>query len=567
LQGNKKQKMNYKLKAVFRQLLSGAIMLALISSCATNKTKQTAQHATTATQPKLVVGIVVDQMRYEYLYRYQSKFGEGGFKRLLNQGFNCQNTQFDYTPTYTGPGHASVYTGTTPAIHAIAANNWYKRELGRMIYCTEDTTVSTVGSASDAGHMSPRNMQTTTITDQLRLATSMRSKVIGISMKDRGSILPAGHLANAAYWYESKSGNWISSTYYMQELPQWVKDFNSSKEPEKYLSQPWNPLLPLDQYTASSEDNQPFESPFKGEEQPVFPHDLPALRGKDYSILTGTPFGNTFTRDFAKAAIKAENLGRSGVTDFLALSFSSPDYIGHQFGPNSIELEDTYIRLDKDLEDFLNFLDKEIGKDQYLLFLTADHGVAMVPDYAHALKLPAGAFQIGTWLDSLNQYLSTLYGNGKWIENYSNDQIYLNHKLIRDKKLNLQEIQQKTADFMLANDLVVRTLTASTLQGGALPLEILEKIQRGYSPQENGDVYLLLKPGWFKGDFPGTTHGSPYRYDTHAPLLFFGWNIQPGKTAKPVNITDIAPTIANMLNISEPNGTIGHPILPVVESE
>src|SRR6478752_1715296 len=377
-------------------------------------------------RPKLVVGIVVDQMRYDFLYRYWDKYSDKGFKRLLREGFSFENNQYNYVPTYTGPGHASVYTGTTPATHGIVGNDWYSCETGLSMYCTSDQTASTIGSGSVAGQMSPNNLIATTITDELRLATNMGSKVIGVCLKDRGSILPAGHMPNAAYWYDGSTGGWITSTYYADKLPDWVTAFNNRKTAGKYLSQPWNTLRPITEYAQSTPDDNEFENPFKGEERPVFPHDLPKLRGTSFDILRSTPFGNSFTKDFAIETIKQEKMGQGNFTDFLALSFSSTDYVGHQFGPNSVEIEDTYLRLDQDLAELLEFLDKQFGKKNVLVFLTADHGAAHVPSFLKSRKLPAGSNSPALLRDSLEKNLQKEFGPGTWISAYVNQQVYLN---------------------------------------------------------------------------------------------------------------------------------------------
>ncbi|WP_026463434.1 alkaline phosphatase PafA [Adhaeribacter aquaticus] len=522
----------------------------------------------TLERPKLVVGIVVDQMRYDYLYRYWNKYGNDGFKRLLQKGFSYENTHYNYEPTYTGPGHASIYTGTTPAGHGIVGNDWFNRATGRNIYCTEDKSVQSVGSTSVWGQMSPANLLATTITDQLRMATNMQSKVIGVCIKDRGSIIPAGHAANAAYWYDGTNGSWISSTYYMKELPAWVQQFNNRKLADKYLSQPWNTLLPIEQYTESTPDDNEFEKTFAGEKRPVFPHNLPALRGKSWDLIRSTPFGNTLTKDFALEAIKNENLGKGSNTDFLALSFSSTDYVGHQFGPNSVEAEDTYIRLDKDIAEVLNFLDKQVGENQYLIFLSADHGGAPVPAYAKSIKVPGGTVSSPEIQDSVKQFLNIKYGKADWVHTFINRQIYLNHKTITAKKVNLAEMQQKVADYLLHFEGVLKTTPATALAGSSPESGVESYLQKGYLSLRSGDVLVTLLPGWFEGyagkETKGSTHGSSNAYDTHVPLLWYGWQVKNGASSTRVSITDIAPTIAQWLHITEPTSTTGRPLQEVL---
>lgn len=387
-------------------------------------------------KPKLVVGIIIDQMRYDYLYRYYSKYSNGGFKKLMMGGFNCRNTNYNNGPTYTGPGHASVYSGTTPSQHGIIGNDWYVRQTGKTIYVTDDSTVSTVGSSNNAvGKMFPANMLATTVTDELRLSTNKKSKVIGIALKDRAAILPAGHLANAAYWFDSQTGNFVSSTFYMNGLPQWMENFNDKHLTQKYLSQKWNTLLPINQYAESAADDNAYEGKYPGENKPVFPHDLSKMwKPNDFDIIRSTPFGNTLTKDAAIAVIEGEKLGKGTATDFIAISFSSTDYIGHKMGPQSIEVEDTYLRLDRDLAELLSYLEKNYGKDGFLLFLTADHGAAYVPAQLKDDHIPAGYFLRIRMLDSLKTFLNNSYGNGNWVISYINQQVYLNHELISQKK-------------------------------------------------------------------------------------------------------------------------------------
>ncbi len=512
-------------------------------------------------KPKLVVGIVIDQMRYDYIYRYWDKYGNDGFKRLVNDGFFCRNTNFNYVPTYTGPGHASVYTGTTPAVHGIIANDWYDKGKGKNSYCVQDDNVTGVGTTAPEGKRSPVNMLTTTITDELRISSSMKSKVIGVALKDRSAILPAGHTANAAYWYDGSVGGFITSTYYMKDLPQWVQDFNKKELAKKYMSQPWNTLLPIEQYTESVSDDNNYEFIAKGETRPVFPHNLPELikTNGGLNMIRSTPFGNSLTKDFAIETIKSENMGKSTATDFLAVSFSSPDYIGHAYGPNSVEQEDDYIRLDKDLGEFLKFLDTQIGKNNVLVFLTADHAAPQVPAYLMDLKVPAGYVDETKMVDTLKKYLLKYYGD-TLVLSFSNQQVFLNHKAIEDKKLSLHQVQEITAAFMQNMPNVSEVLTAETLNNSQFTEGSRYLMQKGFNAKRSGDVLINYQPAWV--DFPhyGTTHGSPYSYDTHVPLLFYGWNIQHGSSSEQVFITDVAATLAMMLNIQFPNGCTGKPI-------
>ena len=513
-------------------------------------------------KPKLVIGIVIDQMRYDYLTRFADKYGEDGFKRIINNGFSLENAHYNYIPTYTAVGHTSIYTGTTPENHGIISNDWYDKYLKKSIYCVDDKTYKTIGNNGDGGKKSPFRMQTTTITDQLRLAQNMNGKTIGIAIKDRSAILPAGHSANAAYWYDGGSeGKWISSSYYMEELPNWVKEFNASGKADEYLSKPWETLYDISTYTESISDDNNFEMKFKGLEKSVFPYDIPTLRSKNnnYSILKAIPSGNSFTADFAKAAIINENLGKGKYTDFLAVSFSSTDYVGHQFGVASKEIEDTYLRLDKDLASFFNFLDTEIGKENYTLFLTADHAAVQVPAYLKSVKIPAHYFSTTKFKNYLNDFCKKNFKSDEIIENISNFQIFLNKEKIKSLKLDANLVAQKIADEALNYKGIYKAVTARTLQNTNFTSGILNSLQNGYNQKFSGDVWLVPYPSTLSTYYKngGTSHGSGYSYDTHVPIIFYGNGIKKGSSKKKYEIIDIAPTISNLLQIEFPNGNTG----------
>ncbi len=513
-------------------------------------------------RPKLVVGIVVDQMRWDYLYRFYDRYSPDGFRRMLNQGFSCENTFIPFTPTYTGAGHASVYTGSVPAVNGIIGNYWYRKDLKRIWYCSEDTSVTSVGSNSTAGMMSPRNMLTTTITDELRLATNFQSKTIGISLKDRGSILPAGHSANAAYWFDNATGGWITSTYYMNELPDWVKKFNDKKLPDYYLKQNWNTLYPIHTYKQSTADDKEYESSIGGEDN-TFPHITSGITVNRYESFRQTPGGNTFTIDMAKAAIESEKLGQRGVSDFLAISFSSPDYIGHAFGPNSIETEDAYLRLDRDMAAFLKYLDAKIGKDQYLIFLTADHGVAHIPGFMRDNKISSGTVsdvEIRQWINDMAEKKYGVKGLVEFVINY---QVYLDYKVIENNKLDLSIIKVELVNALIQHPSIMNAFDLGLLGSASLPSNIKTFVTNGYNQKLSGDIQFIYYPQWFDGWNKGTTHGSWYPYDSHIPLLWFGWKIKPGKTNRETYMTDIAPTVAALLRIQIPNGNTGH-VIPEV---
>ncbi len=508
-------------------------------------------------RPKLVVGIVIDQMRWDYLYRFNELYGANGFKRMLGQGFSCENTMIPYMPTYTAPGHTCIYTGSVPAIHGIVGNNWFDKTRNVNVYCTDDSTVKTVGSNTNAGKMSPRNMWVTTITDELRLSNNFKSKVIGISLKDRGAILPAGHSANAAYWYDGNAGKWITSSYYMNELPAWVTQVNAKDLPGVYMGKDWNTLLPMDKYGLSSADDEPYEASITGEKTVTFPHKVSLINGGKYEAFKTTPYASTYTFDFAKAAIENEKLGAGNITDFLAVSISSTDYIGHSFGPNSVEAEDAYLRLDKDIADFLQYLDATLGKGNYLAFLTADHGVAHVPGFLAEHKIPGGTISDFDIMKELNQAIDEKFGIKKAVLSVQNYQVYLNTDEIEKQQKDIKEITKTVISLLKKKPNIVNAAEAEAIATASLPEPQKKMFTNGYNPKRSGDILFTFKPGYFDGGSKGTTHGLWNPYDAHIPLLFFGWKVKHGITNRETYMTDISATIAAMLQIQMPNGCVG----------
>ena len=546
------------LKTIFAVIFQ-CLLFVLVQSQVPGNKKQSFN------RPKLVVGIVVDQMRWDFLYRYYDRYdANGGFKKFLQQGFSCENTFIPYTPTVTACGHACIYTGSVPGINGITGNAWWDNHLMKSVYCTEDKAVKTVGSTTILpGENSPKNLLTTTICDELRIATNFRSKVVGISLKDRGSILTVGHAANAAYWYDGVTGNWITSSYYMNDLPQWVKEFNGKKLADKYYEQNWNTLYPINTYKQSSTDVKEYEAKSLGADQKGFPYDLKRFIRKNYGSIYATPYGNTFTADMAKAAIINEQLGVDSVTDFLAISFSSPDAVGHSFGPNSIEIEDTYLRFDKDLGSFFDFLDSKIGKDQYLVFLSADHGVSEIPGYLKENKIPAGFLDIPE--TTLNAQLKQKFGEGQFVTSTYNYQVHLNHPLIDSLKADEAAIKKFIIKYLQKQEGIAQVFEISKLHETPLNKKVKERLANSYFPQRSGDIQFILHSHWIDGTGSGTTHGLWNPYDAQIPLLWYGWNIKPGKTNREVYMSDIAPTIAALLHIQMPSGCVGNVIEEVIK--
>ena len=508
-------------------------------------------------RPRLVVGIVVDQMRWDYLYRFSSRFTNNGFKRMMREGMSCENTMIPYAQTVTAAGHTCAYTGSVPAIHGIMGNEWFDRKQGREVYCVEDRSVKLVGVPSGEA-MSPANLWTTTICDELRMATNFQSKVIGIAIKDRGGILPAGHSANAAYWYEGVSGKWISSTYYMEQLPRWVDRFNERKWVDSLYRQDWTTLFPIETYVQSDPDEVSYEGNLPGERAPVFPHVMRPRIGKDYGYVRATPFGDELTLKFSKEALKAEELGKDDITDFLAVSLSSPDYVGHTFGPNSIEVEDTYLRLDRELADFFSFLDKEVGTGRYTVFLTADHAVAQVPGFLKAAKIPAQA--LAGPLAGLNKMLEETLRLRNVIVSTANYQLYINEDSVVRAGVTLSAVKEACLRYLNAQSEVLTAFDCSQIAVANLPALLRERYINGYNVKRGGDIQVVLRTGYFYGNSTGTTHGTPFPYDAHIPLLWMGWGIRQGQLFREVYMTDIAVTLAALLHIQMPSGATGRVI-------
>ncbi len=540
------------------------IILFIVSCKAQNEiiVPKYAAEITDNQQPKLIVGIVIDQMRYDYLTRFNSKYGDGGFKRMINEGFNCKNNHFNFVPTYTGPGHASVYTGTTPKYHGVIGNDWYDKEIKKSVYCSSDDSVQSVGTTDRAGQMSPHRMKTTTFADENRLFTQMRGKTVGISLKDRGAVLPAGHTANAAYWFHGRDeGNWISSTFYMNELPKWVNDFNSKKSVASYFKE-WNTYYDINSYTESGGDLNAYEGGYIGKNTATFPYDLEALKTQNgnFDLIKLSAYGNDMTTDFAIAAIDGEQLGKDDFTDVLAISYSTPDYVGHNFGVNSKEVQDTYIRLDKELERLFAYLDTNVGKNEYTVFLTADHAAVEVPAYLQSVKIPAGYFDSSEFRKKISDFVTAKFGASDLIENNSNSQIFLNRAKFLELGFILEEVQQIIANEIIHYKHIDKVLTASTLNNNSFSSGIESLLQNGYHQKRSGDVIYVLDPAVISYSKTGSTHGSSFNYDTHVPLLFFGKGIKHGETLEKTTIIDIAPTMSVLLGISFPNASIGQPL-------
>ncbi len=553
-----------------QQLKSGLVLFAMLAISATNSIDAQKTKAITNTEkgPRLVVGIVVDQMRWDYLERFAPLFkANGGFKRMMNQGFSNDNCQIGYTPSVTACGHTGIYTGTVPAIHGITGNGWYDTQLKRNVYCSEDRTVDGVGAAGASdGKMSPKNMLTTSIADELRMANNFKSKVIGIALKDRGAILPAGHSANGAYWFDAKSGNFITSTYYYKELPNWVKQFNDRQIPDSLMKLGWNKSLTdavYLQYATADEKN--YEGKPFGSNQTKMPYNLTRTANEGFGKLSSTPWGNTLTVELAKAAVLAEDMGKDAVTDMLAVSFSSPDYVGHSFGPNSWEVVDNYIKLDEELGRMFDFLDATVGKGKYTAFLSADHAVAHVPGFMKENKLPGGLLDDKAAMNEMNAAIKAKFGIDKLVVSLTNYQVHFNRDLLDSLNADTKAINQFMVRYLMKKDYILNAFPTNEILTSPMPQYLREKIANGFLYNRSGDIQMVLKSGFIDGGATGTTHGLWYSYDAHIPLLWYGFGIKQGRSSKRVYMHDIASTVASLLKIQEPSGNIGNPIVEVLK--
>ncbi len=523
-------------------------------------------------KPKLVVNIVVEQMRYELLDRYWNKFGNEGFKKIIKGGTFCENATYNYLQVESAPGYATIVTGTTPSNHGIVSEIWFNRLKDRKFYCVTDNSLVNSLPHFDNNKYSPHFLMGSTFSDELKISNYKQSKVISVALKDYAAVLSGGHLADAAYWLDIETADWTSSAYYMDSLNNWVNEFNNKNFLDIYLSKKWTTLYPIYKYTESLADNNSYESGF-GYQMNTFPYDLSALSRKfGKFIIQFTPYGNTYTKDFAIAAIVNEELGKDTYTDVINIGFSTPAYVNELFGMRSVELEDIYLRLDKDLAHLIRFLERFVGKNNLLIVLTADRGGADNPQYYEELGMPVGTFNSDRSVSVLESYLKAIYGRKNWVKAYYNRQIYLNQLQIDISKINLNEIQLKTAQFLLQFKGVANTATASVLQTADFTDGILRKFQNSYYPKRSGDVLINLQAGWIEtGNYnqaPGYfEQSSPYRYDAHVPLIWYGWKISRQKIVRQVHISDVAVSLSRLLGVAYPSGATGVAIEELVPAE
>ncbi len=492
-------------------------------------------------KPKLVLAVVVDQFRYDYLLRFRNDY-KAGFARILEHGAVFTDAHHEHFPTVTAIGHSTFLSGATPSLSGIVGNSWYDRESGKEVTSVSDSATELLGGEPGKSGSSPNRLIQSTVGDELKM-DGKGVKVIGVSIKDRSAILPAGHMADGAYWFDGATGNWVSSTYYFKDLPQWVKDYNASRPADKYLGAAW---LPFDAKPGSAEPYKTMAS----QPGPRF-----------YSALEATPFGNDLIEDMAEHAIAAEHLGKHPGTDILTVSFSSNDYVGHALGPDSPEVHDISVLTDRILGKLLDYVDAQTGADNVLFVMTADHGVTPVPEVNRARKMPGGRIVEKDLLGAIQQALVAEFGDGKWILGHSGPVPYLNYDLMAEKKLDPAVVEEAAAETLRHLPHIFRVYTRAELLTGRVPEDYVSRdLRNGFFWKRSGDLFIIPDAYYFVDESAngrGTSHGTPFNYDTHVPVIFMGSMIKPGKYDAPVAVNDIAPTLSEILEIEEPSGSVG----------
>jgi predicted AlkP superfamily pyrophosphatase or phosphodiesterase len=513
------------------------IALTLLFACIT-PAAQKPQQVRQSKKPKLILGVLVDQFRYDYLTRFRQDYNRG-ISRLLDQGAVFTNAHFIHFPTVTAIGHAAWLSGATPSISGIVGNEWYDRELGKQVDSVTDAAYQLVGTEGNKPGLSPKYLQVSTISDELKLSGA-KSRSIGIAMKDRGAILPVGHMADAAYWFDDSTGRFVTSTYYMKELPGWAKDFNNSGAADKLAGKTW---LPVEE--EGKKDAKPYRT-------------LPVNVGRTlYDSVKRTPYGSELIIQFAQRAIESEQLGRGEGTDVLTLSFSSNDWVGHALGPDAPEVRDISIRTDRMLGGLFDYLDKRIGMSNVVVVFTADHGVAQMPELNQKRKMLGGRYTEAQVRKLITEALTKKYGAGTWVLGKTGPAPYLNHALIREKNLSLEEVREDAAEAVRSLPHVARVYTANEVRRNQLPGDqVDQRLRNSYHERRASDLFLIVEPYWMFSE-DEATHGSPYSYDSHVPVIFMGPGVKSGKYHRFVAVNDIAPTLATILEIETPSGSTG----------
>ena len=520
--------------------------------------------------PKLVLGIVADPMGHDWIDKYWEYLGPDGFKKLVNQGTVFEHADLKHFLAGTGPSHASISTGTTPDKHGIIADRWYDRLTKQETSSTKDYLAQTIGSNSRAGKHSLKQLLTPTFGDALKESVYTDSKVISIALKPEAAMLIAGHLADGCFWFDTSSGNWVSSSVYTDNLPNWVTSINNKSKPDEIISKDWDLYLPEANYINCNPDNQEFEFGFFSVYS-EFPYKLKKLKrasiNQDYEILLDMPAGNSLTAEMAISAFYNEKMGLDNDPDLLLVSFSAISGLINRFGPESREVMDAVIRLDTEIGRLLLAVEERIGKENFLVFLTSTHGSSWNVDYYRDMGLPAGRFRSLNAIALTNSYLSALYGENQWIENYMNQQVYLDQTLVDQNDLSLPEIEEKTSRFLNQFEGVASALPADRMINASISNHQGSIIQNSFYPSRSGDILIILKPGWIEDGEQVSDFQSPYPYDTRVPLIWWGMDIEPKKVQEEVGIQDIAATILQLLKISFPTSGSGKSLWHLIHTK
>ncbi len=505
--------------------------------------------------PDLIVGIVVDKMRYDYLTRMWDRFGDGGFRKLVSEGSSFSNARYDYLVNQSAPGYATIFTGANPSAHGIISDKWYDRLRDDMQSAVFSDYAAAVGGSFVNGKRAPSGLLAGTFGDELRMANDFRSRVFSVSLNDAASIISGGFSANAAWWFDNASGTWMSSSYYIDSLPGWVEEFNAGMLPDTYLGRKWEPLAERYSYFRVGEESRP----------DAFHYDMKRMRrrGDDYGLLRSIPYGNTFTKDFALNLILNEQLGKRNGADMLIIGFSATAEIDRNYGTFSMEVQDAYLRLDQDIAHLLDFLDEHICRSRILVFLTSDRAVSYPVSYNNSARIPGGTFSPGMAMSLLRSYLNVTYGQGDWVSTYNAGMVYLNHNFIEDNNIPLNDIQNRAARFLNHFSGVAGTLAEDVLRRNYFSSGIQSHIQAGFHPKRSGDIMIYLQQGWFERSLSGDQL-SMISYDRHVPLIFYGWNIESNNFKREVGVADIAPTISLLLGIPVGPFATGKPIMELI---
>lgn len=533
-------------------------------------------------KPKLVLQITVDQLRGDLPTRYYDRLGEGGFRFLWEKGLVYTNAHHAHANTETIVGHATLATGTHPALHGMVANVWIDRETGFTTYAIEDPDYRLVSSGADVDAKteidhtqraarsegrSPARILTSTFSDELKSHSNGKAKVYGVSVKDRGAVSMAGH-AGKAFWFSKTIGEFVSSNYYYDQYPQWVVDWNAGKPAQRYAGKTWQLLNDRSSYLFADSDDRAWETDLAGFGR-SFPHRYAAADSKYYTTqLTTSPAGDELTLEFAKTLLLQEQIGQDDITDYLSISFSSTDYVGHLFGPSSLEGEDNILRLDRKLAELFQFIDQQVGLEQTLIVLSADHGGPDTPGYLNRLNIPAGYIDPEAWdKEAAIERLKQQFGiSGKLVEKYSHPYLYLNPEVLADTSIDRQELENAVVRELMKFSGVSLAVSSSALQQGNLPDTYLyNSVLKNFHDKRSGDIFIVFEPNWFINDFGklkvASTHGSPWRYDSFVPIVFAGMNLKPGKVNRKVLTVDVAPTLSAFIRIKPPSGSVGK-VLP-----